>query len=151
MKKQTLIDIHEFVKHAHKGQVDKGGNDYFTNHILQVVKNVGQDRTLKAIAYLHDIVEDTNISLDYVDFVLRFYGVGLYERKRIMKAVDILTKKCGINYATYINTVACNKDAMLVKIADMKSNCDLTRLPVVTQKDIDRTEKYKKTLEWFGW
>jgi hypothetical protein len=35
-----------------------------------------------------------------------------------------------------------------VKIADIEHNSDLSRLKTVTQKDLDRVEKYKKALEF---
>ena len=36
---------------------------------------------------------------------------------------------------------------MKVKLADLTHNSDLTRLPTVTQEDLDRREKYLKAMK----
>ena len=39
------------------------------------------------------------------------------------------------------------KKSRKIKVADLEDNRDLTRLPQVTDKDLERLEKYDKALE----
>lgn len=70
-------------KKAHLGQKDKGGNDYI-EHPKAVASMMDTDIE-KAVAYLHDVVEDTKISFDD----LKEYGFP----NQIIEAVKALTKQ----------------------------------------------------------
>lgn len=50
----------------------------------------------------------------------------------------------GQTYEEYKEAVFSNKDAMLVKMADLRHNSDIRRLKGVTQKDIERMAKYNQ-------
>lgn len=52
-------------KELHQGQKDKGGNDYFTSHLLPVGKS-GFDWKEKVVGFLHDAAEDTDYSVENV-------------------------------------------------------------------------------------
>lgn len=122
---------------AHKGQKDKAGKDYI-NHPMAVASMVNEDNE-KIVAYLHDVVEDTNITL--AD--LKEVGFD----NDVIEAIDAITKRDGENYDDYIYRVSHNKIAKQVKIADMTHNSDITRFDNPSQKDIERCEKYKKKLK----
>lgn len=96
----------------------------------------------KAVAYLHDIIEDTELTLED----LGEYGFS----KEVIEAVDIITKKRGEDYQSYLNSVKKNKLARAVKLADLRHNSDLTRLAKVTEKDIKRKEKYQKAIDFLN-
>lgn len=49
----------------HKGQTDKGGNDYFESHLLKVA-DLGFDWKEKVVGFLHDASEDCNVTVDDV-------------------------------------------------------------------------------------
>lgn len=137
-KEEYLLELAKLLsQEAHKNQVDKAGIDYFTGHIQTVVNSVKTNKE-KIVAYLHDTVEDTNITIDKI---YEIFGdeIGL--------AVEIITKTNNIDYFEYINKIKNNELARVVKIADLKHNMDLTRLKTVTEKDLKRYEKYKKALE----
>jgi (p)ppGpp synthase/HD superfamily hydrolase len=93
----------------------------------------------KIVAVLHDIVEDTDISLND----LRNEGFS----EEVVSAVECLTKQDGENYDSYIERISFNPLAVKIKLADLEDNKDLTRLPEVTDKDLERLEKYDKALE----
>ena len=136
--KENMLELAKLLsQEAHKNQVDKAGIDYFTGHIQTVVNSVKTNKE-KIVAYLHDTVEDTNITIDKI---YEIFGdeIGL--------AVEIITKTNNIDYFEYINKIKNNELARTVKIADLKHNMDLTRLKTVTEKDLKRYEKYKKALE----
>ena len=121
---------------AHSNQVDKAGVDYFTGHIQTVVNSVHTHKE-KIVAYLHDTVEDTEVSIEKI-----------YEEfgEEIGDAVKAVTKLKKLDYTKYIEGIKANELARAVKIADLKHNMDLTRLKEVREKDVKRVEKYRKAL-----
>ena len=119
---------------AHKNQTDRYGKPYIF-HPLRVMMNVDNDED-KVAAILHDVVEDSDITLDD----LRKEGFP----DEIINAVDCLTKRDGEEYIDYINRVLTSPIAKRVKLADLKDNMDLKRIDVITEKDIVRLNKYLK-------
>ena len=57
----------------------------------------------------------------------------------------IIEKVSGMSYDDYIKKIATDKDAVKVKLADLKDNSDITRLKGLTKKDFDRMEKYHRS------
>lgn len=140
MKQSQSEKAYKIAKKAHLGQVDKAGEDYI-KHPEKVSSFVKTDEE-KAVAYLHDVIEDTELTLE-----------NLYEydfSKEVIEAVDIITKKRGEDYQSYLNSVKKNKLARAVKLADLRHNSDLTRLTKVTEKDIERKEKYQKAINFLN-
>ena len=137
-KKKLYLDrAIELAKQHHEGQTDKAGKPYI-EHPLRVMNQVESEEE-KIVAVLHDIVEDTNISLND----LRNEGFS----EEVVSAVECLTKQDGENYDSYIERISFNPLAVKIKLADLEDNRDLTRLPEVTDKDLERIEKYDKALE----
>ncbi|MCS5639727.1 MAG: HD domain-containing protein [Candidatus Marinimicrobia bacterium] len=136
-KKIHLGKAIELAKHHHKGQTDKAGKPYI-EHPLRVMNQMKSEKE-KIVAVLHDIVEDTDISLND----LRNEGFS----EEVVSAVECLTKQDGENYDSYIERISFNPLAVKIKLADLEDNRDLTRLPQVTDKDLERLEKYDKALE----
>ncbi len=66
----------------------------------------------------------------------------------VVTAVQILTKKKGQDYQLYLEFVKSNPIARRVKLADLKHNSDLSRLATITEKDLERLEKYKKAIDY---
>jgi len=119
---------------AHYGQFDKGGMPYCC-HPLKVMHYLKTtDEELMCIALGHDVIEDTSVT--YKD--LRDQGIS----ERVIKAIEALTKQPGQTYDEYKERVFANKDAMRVKLADLRHNTDIRRLKGVTEKDIARMAKY---------
>lgn len=53
----------------HRGQVDKGGHDYFESHLLKVA-DAGFDWKEKVVGFLHDASEDCDVTVDDVMHLL---------------------------------------------------------------------------------
>ena len=140
MKQSQSEKAYEIAKKAHLGQIDKAGEDYI-KHPEKVASFVNSDEE-KAVAYLHDVIEDTELTLED----LREYGFS----EEVLEAVDVITKKKGQDYQTYLNSVKENKLARVVKLADLRHNSDLTRLINITEKDIERKEKYQKAVDFLN-
>lgn len=143
MIKITEFSLHNaigFAKGAHFGQVDKGGKPYI-EHPLRVMAAVKEyDEEIQAIAVLHDVIEDCDVTAD----VLRELGMT----ERVIDGVLALTKCNGEPYDMFIHRCAENADARLVKMADIHDNSNVTRLPEITDKDIKRLRKYHEAYKY---
>lgn len=118
---------------AHKGQVDKAGVDYI-NHPKSVSAKCKTEKE-KIVALLHDVVEDTNVTLE---------DLSQFFDKDIIEAINLLTHRDEDDYMTYLSRIKNNSLARTVKLADLENNMDLSRLPNPTEKDYARLEnKYK--------
>lgn len=126
----------QLAKQAHKGQKDKAGTDYIY-HPIHIAAQMETDIE-KAVAYLHDVVEDTDITLCDLS------NMGFPEQ--IVEAVDAITKRSGEPYDHYIKRVTENPVAKKVKIADMMHNSDISRFRNPTKKDHERCNRYKSKL-----
>lgn len=127
-------------KKAHAGQVDKAGIDYI-QHPLYVASQVKTEQE-KAVALLHDVLEDSDITA--ADLLA--YGLS----NEVVTAVQTLTKKKGQSYQDYLEKVKSNNLARVVKLADLKHNSDLSRLKSVSDTDRERVKKYKNAIRYLS-
>lgn len=103
---------------AHHGQRDKAGRNYVL-HPARVASRL-DDPAAKAVALLHDVVEDTALGLDD----LRHAGFP----EEVITAVDLLTRKPGQAPLDYYAGIRANPLALAVKAADIADNSDPERL-----------------------
>jgi (p)ppGpp synthase/HD superfamily hydrolase len=122
----------ELAEQAHEGQVDKAGRTYI-EHPAVVASRQDTDEE-KAVAWLHDVLEDTEITKEYL---------AANFSENVVRAVDALTHREGESYAEYIGRIQSNPLATKVKLADLAHNMDLARIPHPTEKDLQRVEKYQ--------
>ena len=108
----------ELAVKAHTGQVDKGNGLPYILHPLKVASRVRTPEQ-KAAAILHDTLEDTSLTLDD----LREAGIP----ERVVELVEILTDPKEGDFTDYINKVAEDFDAAVVKHADLEDNLNPTR------------------------
>jgi (p)ppGpp synthase/HD superfamily hydrolase len=121
---------------AHAGQYDRGGAPYIL-HPLKVMHYLKtDDEELQCIALGHDVIEDTDVT--YKD--LREAGIS----NRVIDGIDALTKRPGETYEEYKDRVFANRDAMKVKLCDLRHNTDIRRLKGVREKDLERMAKYQR-------
>ena len=139
--KQLMLELAlSIATEAHRGQFDKAGIDYI-EHPIFVASQVDSEEE-KAVALLHDVIEDSSVTAE------ELLNAGLPET--VVTAVQILSKKKGQDYQTYLKTVKSNPLARAVKLADLKHNSDLLRLETITDKDLERLEKYKKAIDYLS-
>lgn len=86
-------------------------------------------------AVLHDVVEDTAVTLD--DLAKEGFS------QQVIDAVEALTKMPGEGRLEAAARAAQNKIARAVKLADNAENMDLSRIPDPTEQDRARLEEYK--------
>ena len=122
---------------AHKEQVDKSGIPYIY-HPIHLAEQM-QDESTVCVALLHDVAEDTDITLDD----LHREGFG----KEIMDALELMTHDENVPYMEYIRRIKDNPVAKEVKLADLAHNSDLTRLDNVDEYALRRVEKYRQAID----
>ena len=93
------------------------------------------------IALLHDVIEDTDITLD--DLAKEF-------PEEVVHAVDLLTHKEGVDYFDYIKEIDQNYLARIVKVQDLLHNMDPVRTALIDgdpDKKNARLEKYRAAIK----
>lgn len=122
---------------AHKNQTDKSGMPYVF-HPFHLAEQMSSEATV-ITALLHDVVEDTDYTLDD----LREMDFG----EEVIEALALLTHDDSEPYMDYIARINGNPIARAVKLADLEHNSDTSRLSVVDDYALKRTEKYKAAIE----
>lgn len=118
---------------AHADQTDKAGAPYI-GHPRRVALRVWED--CRAVAWLHDVVEDSDVTLE--DLARQF-------RPEIVAAVEAITHRDGEPREAYYRRVAANYLAYEVKLADIADNSDPKRLALLDVETRTRLEaKYSK-------
>ena len=119
---------------AHEGQFDKGGLPY-AHHPLHLAEQM-DDEDSTIVALLHDVVEDTEYTLN--DIKDMSFGDAVVE------ALALLTHDLSVPYFEYVKSIVSNPIAKKVKLADLRHNSDITRLNhEPTAKDRERLDKYR--------
>lgn len=121
---------------AHKDQVDKSGLPYVF-HPAHVAEQMTDEATT-IVALLHDVVEDT-------DYTLEDLAAEGFE-KEILEAVALMTHEDDVPYLDYVAKLKNNPIARAVKLADLAHNSDLSRIGEIDEETRKRLEKYKKAI-----
>lgn len=139
---EALVEVARAVAFlSHKGQQDKGGNPYI-GHPRRVAQRVSGTISV-AIAWLHDVVEDSDITIDD----LREIGFG----SEVTGPVDALTRKPDQTPEDYYALIRVWSRAREVKLADIADNLDPVRLSLLDDATIARlTRKYAKARTLLG-
>lgn len=122
---------------AHKDQVDKSGMPYVF-HPFHLAEQMTTEETV-ITALLHDVVEDTDYTLEDLA------GMGFPET--VIEALRLMTHERSVPYLDYVCKIKTNEIARTVKLADLRHNSDVTRLDSVDEKTEKRLEKYTKAME----
>ena len=122
----------------HKDQKDKSGLPYVF-HPWHVAESM-DDEISTCVALLHDVAEDTDTTVDDIR------NMGFPDE--VCRALKLLTHDKSVDYDTYIEKIAADPVAKKVKLADLKHNSDLTRLPDPDSKALLRKEKYKRCIDF---
>ena len=124
---------------AHMGQKDKAGRDYVM-HPIRVAERC-KDPRAKIVALLHDTIEDTPVTAEYLR------GEGFPEE--IVRGVLSVTRlNDDEEYDDFVAKAAENAIGREVKIADLEDNMDIRRLKEINDKDVERLRKYLRAWQY---
>ncbi len=119
---------------GHFGQTDKGGNPYIFHVIAVTLGLLTKDQEVIQAALLHDVVEDTNVTLED----LKLLGFS----KRTIDCVALVTKDDSLSYQENIDRLLGNLDACHVKHSDLRHNTMLSRLKDLSDKTFNKMREY---------
>ena len=155
----------KLARYAHEGQVDKAGDEYIFHPVMVALQCSTAKE--KAVALLHDTLEDCKDKVSYDTITEAFGDEAETIGREIADAVQLLTSDAtpanaasnegdksgtaywGSEYLQYVQNLkdSGNELAIAVKYADLSMNMDLSRIAEPTQRDYDRIEKkYKPAL-----
>jgi (p)ppGpp synthase/HD superfamily hydrolase len=127
---------------AHAGKVDKAGEPYISHPARVVARIPDGEHFDRAAAWLHDVVEDTDVTLDDLRGVVS---------PTVVSAVDALTHREGETRGDYYDRILRSATAVRVKTADIADNTDPERLALLDPVTRERlTAKYEKARELLG-
>ena len=117
---EIVDDAKRLATSAHKGQFDKSGQPYIGHpaRVAARTRNHGGDDDIEVVAWQHDVVEDTPVTLEVIE-----KGFGPV----IAQAVDAITRRPDDSGDEYYHRVAGNEISLAVKRADIEDNLDPTR------------------------
>ena len=131
----TLEKAIEIAARSHAGTRDKQGKPYIL-HPLRVMMGVEGEET-RIVAVLHDVVEDTHITLDDI----RAEGFS----EDVVEALGLVTHEDDQSYLEYVVGCRKNEIARQVKLSDLQDNSNPSRLLLRPEKftgDIARMQRY---------
>ena len=131
----TIEKALQIAAKAHEGQKDKEGLPYILHPLRVMMAVQGEDAQIAAV--LHDVVEDTPVTVDD----LRAAGFG----EQVLAAVQCVTHRKDEPYADYVVRCKANDIARRVKLADLEDNSRLDRVllrPQRLERDLARIRRY---------
>ncbi|RME72938.1 MAG: HD domain-containing protein [Chloroflexi bacterium] len=131
----TLEDAIALAVQAHRGQVDRAGQPYIL-HPLRVMLRL-QGEIAQIVGVLHDVVEDSDLTLDD----LRQMGYP----EVVIRALDAVTRRDGESYEAFVERSAAHPLGRQVKLADLEDNMDIRRFSGdLGEKDLARLNRYRR-------
>ena len=144
------MDIFDYIEKKFDGKTDKCGDPYVF-HLYRVAKTAKESYFIRLtdtekddvykIALLHDIIEDTDTTVDELKTVDDISD-------SIIDAVVTLTRTKEETYNEYIERVSKNRLATLVKLHDLKDNMDITRYVDFKDISISLLERYHNAYKY---
>ena len=113
---EMTIKAMKIAYEAHLGQLDYNDVPYIF-HPYHIAEQM-DDEVSCTVALLHDVVEDTPITLSDLEQIFP---------AQVVEIVRLLTHDEGVDYFDYIREIKKNPIATKVKLEDLKHNSDESR------------------------
>lgn len=154
----------EICSYAHRDQKRENGENY-SNHPFRVLENyrrlVGikpddpfcMDKELlethhipfegvQEVCLLHDVIEDTELTIDDIKDIYGECGFGVYFRLYMQDALRRITHDKSVPYGDYIDICLGNPVSSLVKLLDLQDNLRVADLAEYGEKEYHRAQGY---------
>lgn len=122
---------------AHQHQRDRANAPYILHPLRMMMR--GQTLEEQIVAVLHDVVEDSDWTLEQ----LAAEGFP----PQIVNAIACLTRRQDETYDEFIDRILPHPLATRVKRFDLEDNMTLTRLGQLTDKDVERLQRYHQAYQ----
>lgn len=130
---ELLSKAIELAIEAHAGQLDTHNGRPYIEHPFRVMI-AGSTLQEKITGILHDVIEDTNWTLEQLS------KEGFPDT--IIDAVDAMSRRDNESYDEYLLRLQKNPIAVRVKINDLTDNMDIRRWNEIQYHDLARLQKY---------
>jgi (p)ppGpp synthase/HD superfamily hydrolase len=133
----------EIMRKAHEGQLDKCGRPYYLHPLRVAMRLIHCTPEERHAALLHDVVEDTTVTLDD----LRALGYGA----EVIELVDLLTRRqpAGESHREYLERIVASRNpkALRVKLADVIDNMSPARSRELPPEHRGMQQRFAKDLQ----
>ena len=146
---------------AHIGQFRDNGHHYFTHpkrcvamfYDLVSIEGWVRDRVLLEhdipygiveLSYLHDVVEDTELTHQDVKDIFTELGYRGFFEEYIDEPLKLITHDKSEDYETYIGKVMEHPTSAFVKMLDLADNMNLFGLGKLEDSELERVMRYAK-------
>jgi (p)ppGpp synthase/HD superfamily hydrolase len=143
MIKANIIKAYSFAEKAHEGVLRKfSGLPYFSHPkgVARIIEALVNDENLIIASFLHDVVEDTNITIEEIHIE---FGEVVADLVREVTSDPIEQKKVGKKFYLAVKMVNMTEDGLLLKLSDRLQNILYLQGDVVPMKFI--VKYYKET------
>ncbi len=154
----------EIMEYAHRNQQRENGEPY-SNHPTRCMRfyrdliGVGGDGKqemdkdmlyqngipfdgVQEVCLLHDVVEDTDFTLDELRDIYAECGFEKYFDMYMRKPLEYITHDKSVDYKDYILKCLKNPTSALVKMIDLQDNLFVLDLVELTEKKYERAQRY---------
>lgn len=128
----------QLCKKIYFGQFDRNGEPFYV-HLFSLAEMFESEEE-KIVALLMDIFENSSYTLES----LAILGFS----KRVILALEIITKTKNQTNDEYFKAVKANTLARVVKIAEMTNNLERQSVKIVTEKERKRRDKMLRYLQF---
>lgn len=123
---QRIQEAFEFAERAHHGQIRKSGEPYILHPlaVAEILVDMGMDPTSIIAALLHDVVEDTTVSLEAVEQKFGHTCAMLVDGLTKLERIKFKSKEeqQNENYRKMFVAMAQDIRVILIKLADRLHN-----------------------------
>ncbi len=165
MDSSSVYVAQQIAMYAHQGQTRVNGENYFAHpyRVLQKYRKavgivegdyfclnedllVGECKVpykgVQEVCLLHDVLEDSSLTVADVESVFEELSLGNFFRIYIKEPLLLLTRKDGEEYVTYLHKLLPSPTASLVKLMDFSDNMDISTLTVLGEGEMERLFDY---------
>jgi (p)ppGpp synthase/HD superfamily hydrolase len=133
----------EIMRKAHEGQLDKCGRPYYLHPLRVAMRLVHCTPEERHAALLHDVVEDTPLTLED----LRALGYN----EEVLELVDLLTRRMPHkeSHREYLERIVASRNvkALRVKLADVIDNMSPARSRELPPEHRGMQQRFQRDLE----
>lgn len=147
---------------AHDGQTRENGDSYLchperlVDHFKWLIRSYKDKRIheevlvlnglpyygVAEVSYLHDVVEDTDITHEQIKEIFDEYGFGGFFNEFIDEPLRLISHDKSEPYEIYIKKVMTNPISAFVKLLDLSDNLNPFGLMHLGEKEVERSKRY---------
>ena len=154
----------EIMEYAHRNQKRENGEDY-ANHPSRCLQNyrdlvgiipddyfcIDKDMMyengvpydgVQEVCLLHDVIEDSDFSLDETEKIFKECELGDFFKLYIKEPLKLITHDKRMDYFSYIKVCMENPISALCKMMDLQDNTYILSLTTFDEKNYKRAQDY---------